>query len=185
LVIQRPEEFVLRKLVAAIAFLAVAVLPATALGQPRWYRGEETQVTVYVERTRVDATNWSYVKRAGAQWARSSRIRVVYVKRCPSSYYCVKVYQVRSARNMAGWATLNYDPRTNTAWYGTLHLNTRYLTSAAARRKTACHELGHIFGLDHRRTGRTCMRDGFATMYGHPDAADFANLRRIYANAAA
>jgi hypothetical protein len=56
---------VLRKLVAAIAFLAVAVLPATALGQPHWFRGEETQVTVYVERTRVDATNWSSIKRAG------------------------------------------------------------------------------------------------------------------------
>jgi len=25
------------------------------------------------------------------------------------------------------------------------------------------------------------MRDGFTTMYGHPDSADFANLRRIYA----
>jgi hypothetical protein len=93
----------------------------------------------------------------------------------------VKVYEVRSARNQAGWATLNYDPRTNTAWYGGLHLDTRDLTSAAARRKTACHELGHIFGLEHRRTGRTCMRDGFATMYGHPDGTDYANLRRIYA----
>ena len=62
----------LRQLVAAIAFLAVALLPATALGQPHWFRGEETQVTVYVERTRVDATNWSYVKRAGAQWARAA-----------------------------------------------------------------------------------------------------------------
>ena len=55
----------LRKLVAAIAFLAVAVLPATALGQPHWYRGEETQVTVYVERSWVDATNWSSVRRPG------------------------------------------------------------------------------------------------------------------------
>jgi hypothetical protein len=173
----------LRKLVAAIAFLAVTALPATALAQPHWHRGEEAQVTVYVERTRVGATNWSYVKRAGAAWARSSRIQLVFVKRCPSSYYCVKVYQVRSARNQAGWATLNYDPRTNTAWYGTLHLNTRYLTSAAARRKTACHELGHIVGLDHRRTGKTCMRDGFGTMYGHPDAADYTNRRRIYAKA--
>jgi hypothetical protein len=50
---------------AVIAFLAVTVLPATALAQPHWHRGEETQVTVYVERTRVGATNWSYVKRAG------------------------------------------------------------------------------------------------------------------------
>jgi hypothetical protein len=90
---------------------------------------------------------------------------------------------VRSARTQAGWATLNDDPRTNTAWYGSLHLNTRYLTSAAARRRTACHELGHIVGLDHRRTGKTCMRDGFGTMYGHPDAADYANLRPIYAKA--
>ena len=27
------------------------------------------------------------------------------------------------------------------------------------------------------------MRDGFGTMYGHPDAADYTNLRRIYAKA--
>ena len=103
------------------------------------------------------------------------------MKRCPSRYYCVKVYEGRWSRNQAGWATLNYDPRTNTAWYGSLHLNTRYLTSSAARRKTACHELGHIFGLEHRRTGKTCMRDGFTTMCGHPDGTDYANLRRIYA----
>jgi hypothetical protein len=162
----------------------VTALPATALAQPHWRRGEEAQVTVCLERTRVGAKNWASIKRAGTEWARSRRIEVVFVKRCPSSYYCVKVYQARSSRRMAGWATLNYDPKTNTAWYGSLHLNTRYLTSAAARRKTACHKLGHVFGLEHRRTGKTCMRDGFDTMYGHPDATDYANLRRIYAKAA-
>ena len=177
------RNLILRTLVAAIAFLAVTALPATALAQPHWYRGEEAQVTVYVERTSVGDTNWSYVKRAGAEWARSSRIQVEFVKRCPSSTYCVKVYQVHSSRNMAGWATLNYDPSTNTAWYGSLHLNTRHLASDGARRKTACHELGHVVGLDHRRTGRTCMGDGFDTMYGHPDATDDAHLRRIYARA--
>jgi hypothetical protein len=92
-----------------------------------------------------------------------------------------EVSEVRSSRNQAGWATLNYDPKTNTAWYGSVHLNTRYLANASARRKTTCHELGHIFGLEHRRTGRTCMRDGFHTMYGHPDTTDYRNLRRIYA----
>jgi predicted Zn-dependent protease len=57
----------------------------------------------------------------------------------------------------------------------------RYLTSAATRGKTACHELGHAFGLEHRRSGRTCMREGFTTLCGHPDGTDYANLRRIYA----
>jgi hypothetical protein len=48
------------------------------------------------------------------------------VKRCPSSYYCVKVNEVRSSRRMAGWATLNYDPRTNTAWYAARGTSQRY-----------------------------------------------------------
>jgi hypothetical protein len=181
--VQQPGEIVLRKLVAGIAFVAVLVLPATALAQPRWYRGAKPEVTIYVEKTRVGATNWSSVKRAGIEWARSGRIRIVFVNHCPSRYYCVKVYDGRSSRNMAGWATLNHDPRTNYAWYGSLHLNNRYLTGSATRRKTVCHELGHIVGLGHRTTGRTCMRDGFTTLYGHPDATDYANLRRIYARA--
>ena len=109
----------LAKHVAVVTFLAVMVLSAAAMAQPRWHRGAKSQVTVYVEKTRVGATKWSYVKRSGIEWGRSSRIHVVFVNRCPSRYYCVKVYEVRSARNQAGWATLNYDPRTNTAWYGT------------------------------------------------------------------
>jgi hypothetical protein len=36
----------LRKLVAALTFLAVPVLPAAALAQPRWHRGAKAQVTV-------------------------------------------------------------------------------------------------------------------------------------------
>jgi hypothetical protein len=114
----RPGEIALRKLVATLTFLALVALPATALAQPHWYRGSDAQVTVYVEKTRVGATNWSYVKRAGIEWARSSRIRVVFVKPCPSRYYCLKVYEGSSTRPLAGWTTLNYDPKTNLAWYG-------------------------------------------------------------------
>jgi hypothetical protein len=91
------------------------------------------QVAVYLERTKVGARNWASIKRAATEWARSRRIEVVFVKRCPSSYDCVKVHQGHSSRRMAGWATLNYDPKTNIAWYGSLHLNTCYLSSAAVR----------------------------------------------------
>jgi hypothetical protein len=181
--VRRTGEIVLRKLVAAVVLLATLALPATALAQPRWYRGAKPEVTVFVEKTRVGATNWHAIKLAGIEWGRSSRLRVVFVNRCPSRYYCVKVYDGRWSSNRAGWATLNYDPTTNYAWYGSLHLNNRYLTGTSTRRKTACHELGHAFGLEHRRSGRSCMRDGFTTLHAHPDTTDYANLRRVYAGA--
>jgi hypothetical protein len=180
LLVRRRGRSIMRKLVAIAVLLGVVALPGQALAQARWYRGSGTEVTVYVERTRVGATNWSAVKRAGVRWAYSGRIRIVFVDRCPSRWYCVKVYDGRWATNKAGWATLNSDPGTNYAWYGSLHLNNRYLAGSATRRKTACHELGHALGLGHRRTGRTCMRDGFTTMYGYPDATDYANLRALY-----
>jgi hypothetical protein len=177
--IESGEEF-MRKLVATALFIGIAAMPTQALAQPRWYRGSNTEVKVYIEKTRVSATNWSWVKKTGAKWANSGRIKVVFTRKCPQRIYCVKVYDGRWNNNRAGWATVNYDPRTNYAWYGSLHLNNRYLTSSAARRKTTCHELGHVFGLQHRKGGRTCMRDGFTTMYGHPDTTDYLNLKKIY-----
>ena len=104
----------MRKLVAIAVLLGVVALPAPALAGARWYRGSGTEVTVYLERTRVGARNWSTVKRAGVRWAYSGRIRIVFVDRCPSRWYCVKVYDGRWATNKAGWTTLNYDPKTNT-----------------------------------------------------------------------
>lgn len=43
----------------------------------------------------------------------------------PANWPPRRAGEVRSTRNQAGWATLNYDPKTNIAWYGSLHLNTR------------------------------------------------------------
>ena len=88
---------------AAITFLAVLALPAAALAQPRWHRGSKSQVTVYVEKTRVGATNWSYVKRSGIEWSRSGRIHVIVVKRCPSRSLLREGLRLRSSRNQAGW----------------------------------------------------------------------------------
>ena len=124
----------MRKLCAIVVVLAIpTLLPTTALAQPRWYRGAKPEVTVYVEKTRVGAANWHAIKLAGIEWGRSSRLHVVFVNRCPSRYYCVKVYDGRWSGNRAGWATLNYDPKTNYAWYGSLHLNNRHVDQAQDR----------------------------------------------------
>ena len=45
----------MRKLVAAIAFLAVTVLPATALAQPHRYRGEDFDLNPEMIRERFAA----------------------------------------------------------------------------------------------------------------------------------
>jgi hypothetical protein len=42
--------------------------------------------------------------------------------------------------------------------------------SAAARRKTACHELGHIFGLEHRRTAGPACATGSPPCTATPTA---------------
>jgi hypothetical protein len=54
--VQRTGGTQFAKLVAAITCLAVLALPAAALAQPRWHRGSKTQITVYVEKTRIGAT---------------------------------------------------------------------------------------------------------------------------------
>jgi hypothetical protein len=91
----------------------------------------------------------------------------------------VKVYEVRSARNQAGWATLNYDPRTNAAWYGSLHLNTRYLTHAAGARPPATSSVTSSAWGIAGPAGPACAT---ASPPGRPpDGTDDANLRRIYA----
>jgi hypothetical protein len=73
----------LRKLVAVITFLAIVVLPAAAMAQPRWHRGREVAGHGVRGESRVGATNWSHVKRSGIEWGRSGRIHVVFVNRCP------------------------------------------------------------------------------------------------------
>ena len=59
----------MRKLVAAIAFLAVTALPATALAQPHWRRGQEVHQAHSSRRmAHPDATDYANLRRiyAGA-----------------------------------------------------------------------------------------------------------------------
>jgi hypothetical protein len=170
-----------KKLLALTLFLVVALTGGAASAMPRWYRGDARQVTVWFERTHVSSTNWAYVKSAAARWGKSDRIAIRLTTRCPHRNYCVKVYEGRWPSSRAGVAVLNYDPASGYAWYGSIRLNDLWLTSAAARRKVTCHEMGHALGLDHRYDGHSCMRDGFGTMHGAPDGADYARLHARYA----
>jgi hypothetical protein len=168
--------------ILAALLAAGSAAPAAAQVWPHWARGQRPTVTVYLERRRVSLAGWSYLRAAAARWNRSPRIHLVPVGRCPTPIYCVHVVEVNWANGLAGLTVLNHDDR-GQAWYGTLLLNRHHLTSPARWRKTACHELGHVAGLQHRASGRTCMRaDGFRTLAATPDAGDYQRLLRIYAD---
>jgi hypothetical protein len=168
-------------ILSLLAATQAVAAPAEAGTWPRWVRPPgQGQVVIQFERTRVSAAMWAELTRAMRAWSRSGRVEAVPVARCRDRYrYCVRVTEYR-ARDLKGGRTLLYaDPRTNRAWYGEVRVNLHYATTTAARRKIACHEVGHAVGAVHR-SGDTCMANGLLSLYVTPNRADYALLQSLY-----
>jgi|SRR3954471_8785301 predicted Zn-dependent protease len=172
----------MRKLLACLFVLQLLMAsPVAAKTWPHWSRPQNKQVVVQFERTKVSAAVWSHMTAAIADWSRSGRVDGVPVAKCTNQFvYCVRVTEYSRRDGRAGHTVLNHDPKTNIAWYGSIQVNTYYARSWAQRRKTACHEAGHAFGIGPHTHG-SCMQDGFADLTTRPSSSDFALLQRIYA----
>jgi hypothetical protein len=178
----RRRRLIVLSLLAAT--LSVTAPPAEARPWPRWVRpAGQGQVVIQFERTRVSTAMWAELRAAMRVWSRSGRVEAVPVARCRHRYrYCVRVTEYRARDWRGGRTVLNADPRTNRAWYGEVRVNLHYATSSSTRRKIACHEVGHAVGAVHR-AGKTCMRDGLRSLFGAPNAADYALLQSLYRTA--
>lgn len=172
---------VLRRMRAGAAGAAMAVvvsMPGTATAShsfaPNFHLSDlnlaNSERHVHTD-DRTDAS-WP-VGAAAAEWDRSSKIYMVRLG-CPgASEYCPPVYQVNDTfwgRTFWGMnAAQTHFTRDPGQFYAELSNDTPLIH----RRFVACHELGHLLGLDHRVSSvNSCMRDDppYAQL---PDSHDF------------
>lgn len=103
-----------------------------------------------------------------------------YTQGCPgSTYHCVNVYN--SNYGNTGWTGLT-TRNVNSSNYitsATVKLNDYYGGTAAQHRNTACHETGHVLGLDHNGSTGSCLYYA-RTSQQYPSSQDFALLETYY-----
>ena len=164
------------RFLAAAAAIAGGVALVTACGSPTTFGtplphapGHWPAVTI------ENHTGWP-VQQAAAEWG----VPVQYGT-CVPWASCIRVTEVPVLKG-----TTNYEYALTTAYFtpGRPALTTIQFSDVPAqsynvRLETACHELGHAFGLGHDNTGG-CME---AVVYGArtaPSAADITMLHSLY-----
>ncbi len=125
------------------------------------------------------------VKDARLDWYQAPGIDLYYhyYDGCSSSYHPVWVYEGNFGTEWYGqtsyvWTSSTHVYRSS----ATISLNNQVTPNTySARRKVACHELGHALGVGHNTSTSSCMVNGsnFATAQ-HPSSQDFTILTKLY-----
>jgi len=104
---------------------------------------------------------------------------------CPNTrLHCVDVYEYLNDDGNYGVTYWSASGGHFTS--ATVYLSRVRVTNAHQARKTTCHELGHVLGLDHRAESSSCMRSGNAVTLNisrYPDTHDFNQLYTMYNHA--
>jgi len=121
-------------------------------------------------------------------WNQARGVDSYYVTRCPNSnLHCTDVYEFNDASQDYYGATFLplTDSNGHFRWNAAVYLNDATVRNSTQARKTTCHELGHVLGLDHRYTTSSCMMQGDAVaqhISRYPDAHDYDALHSLYAH---
>ncbi|MGX6607701.1 matrixin family metalloprotease [Micromonosporaceae bacterium Da 78-11] len=181
-----------RRLVAVLSAVLVALTGVTVAGASpayashvsgrHWAHDGLSHSQIYF----VDHTGslWP-VTTSTYKWNEAKGVDSYYVSSCPSSrLHCVDVREYNADDGNYGVTYLSWSGVHYTSVRVTL--NNRNATNATQRRKTTCHELGHVLGLEHRTVSSSCLRSGNAVTLNIslvPDAHDFTALHDLYAHA--
>jgi hypothetical protein len=181
-------------LVALVGMLlGLATVPALAshAGPEHWSKDGNAHAQVYI----VDLTGAAWpVATVVYKWNEANsingaRFNVYYDSSCPSSsLHCVRVreYTNSTAPNSscvgAYGCTISDPADANNHQTGVrVWLNNTTVTTAAQHRKSTCHEIGHVFRLNHRFVDGSCMEQGESPPISqYPDSHDYTGLYNLY-----
>ena len=123
------------------------------------------------------------VGRAVTKWNETSGIDSRYFafsQGCAAGGHCVIIYN--AAYGATGWTGMTTRTLNAAGTYiegAYIQLNETYGGTTAQRWNTACHEIGHVLGLDHNTSTNSCLY-GSRTSVTAPSSQDFALLERYY-----
>lgn len=177
------------RVTAAVVMAAVGVLGAQSVASAthteghHWSHDGLARSQIYF----VDKTGAAWpIATVTYKWNEAHGVDSYYETSCPSStLHCVTVSEYSANDGLYGVTSF---PGWNSASHNyagvTVKLNDYTATTSTQKRKSSCHELGHVLGLAHRSTAASCMEQGAAppiSMY--PDQHDFDELQAIYNHA--
>lgn len=121
------------------------------------------------------------VAEAAQGWNQSSGLRFAVVSDCPPEESCVVVERRPLQHNYLGLTRLETSGQHITSAH--VALNSNRAMSPAKLLAVTCHELGHVAGLNHSRTGQSCLVSrGSQGQPTRPDGHDIAELEGLYAH---
>ncbi|GAA1383951.1 hypothetical protein GCM10009661_64520 [Catellatospora chokoriensis] len=167
--------------VAACSSGSARTWPSSATCFVRWsYNGAVRPVIDFVDHS---GASWP-VGRAVTEWNETSGIDSIYrpaSSGCDGApAHCVHVYS--SNYGATGWtgSTSRTFNAANTYYASaSVKLNDYYGGTEAQKWNTACHELGHVLGLDHNTGTESCLYSS-RTSTKYPDADDYNLIERYY-----
>ena len=164
---------------ATLSITASTVPARHYIGHHWAHNGLKNSQIYFVDRT---GDKWP-VELATYRWNRARNVDSFYQTSCPNRrLHCVDVDEYRTDDGNYGVTYFNGWNRRNHNRRGVrVRLNNATVRTARQARKTTCHELGHVLGLDHRSTNESCMRQGSAPPISrYPDRHDLRQLRAMY-----
>jgi hypothetical protein len=152
-----------------------------------WRRPDGAEVVVYFETQKLSGRYEGLVRQATAIWSESPCLQAQAVSSCPADVNCVVVKEERASKDRSTDGEFDSSDQGAYRNDGTITLYTEALDGSSdnGALATVVHEMGHAFGLKHRRDSNDVMHEQTSDRTNPvPDAIDFKNLAVIYGDLA-